>query len=141
MIVVKIVEIIPDRGKEMALEGCLAVKFQFQYVELNVEQLFKFKPVLCLAEYIRVFREVDVVQSLVQVDQVVFFDEPCWEGFLNPAVDGFENVRLYLVDQPGGQVTFFSSSPWSGRWLGNPRVAWHSFRTGPFPGGRCSSCG
>ena len=43
----------------------------------------------------------------MQVDQVVFFDEPCREGFLNPAVDGFENVRLYLVDQPGGQVTFF----------------------------------
>ena len=107
MIVVKIVEIIPDRGKEMALEGCLAVKFQFQYIELNVEQLFKFKPVLCLAEHIRVFREVDVVQSLVQVDQVVFFDEPCREGFLNPAVDSFENIRLYLVDQPGGQVTFF----------------------------------
>ena len=50
---------------------------------------------------------MDVVQSLVQVDQVVFFDEPCREGFLNPAVDSFENVRLYLVDQPGGQVTFF----------------------------------
>lgn len=107
MIVVKIVEIIPDRGKEMALEGCLAVKFQFQYIELNVEQLFKFKPVLCLAEHIRVFREMDVVQGLVQVDQVVFFDEPCREGFLNPAVDSFENIRLYLVDQPGGQVTFF----------------------------------
>ena len=29
MIVVEIVEIIPDRGKEMALEGCFAVKFQF----------------------------------------------------------------------------------------------------------------
>ena len=104
---VKIVEIIPDRGKEMALEGCLAVKFQFQYIELNVEQLFKFKPVLCLAEHIRVFREMDVVQGFVQVDQIVFLDEPCREGFLNPAVIGFENVRLYFVDQPGGQVTFF----------------------------------
>lgn len=107
MIVVEIVEIIPDCGKEMTLEGCLAVEFQFQYVELNVEQLFKFKPVLGLAEHVWVFREMDVVQGLVQVDQVVFFDEPCREGFLNPAVDSFENIRLYLVDQPGGQVTFF----------------------------------
>lgn len=37
----------------------------------------------------------------------MFLDEPCREGFLNPAVDGFENIRLYLVDHPGGQVTFF----------------------------------
>ncbi len=47
------------------------------------------------------------------------FDEPCREGFLNPAMDGFENIRLYFVDQPGGQVAF-SSSPWLGRWLGKP---------------------
>ena len=107
MIVVEIVEIIPDCGKEMTLEGYLAVEFQFQYVELNVEQLFKFKPVLGLAEHVRIFRKMDVVQGLVQVDQVVFFDEPCREGFLNPAVIGFENVRLYFVDQPGGQIVFF----------------------------------
>ena len=50
---------------------------------------------------------MNIVQSLVQVDQVVFFDEPCREGFLNPAIDGFENIRLYFVDQPGGQGAFF----------------------------------
>ena len=26
---------------------------------------------------------------------------------MNPAIDGFENICLYFVDQPGGQVAFF----------------------------------
>ena len=67
MIVIEIVEIIPDSGKKMTLEGRFAIEFQFQYVELDVEQLFKFKPVLGLAEHIRVFREMDVVQGFVQI--------------------------------------------------------------------------
>ena len=50
---------------------------------------------------------MNIVQSLVQVDQIVLFDKPCREGFLYAAVDSFEDICLNLVDYAGGQIAFF----------------------------------
>ena len=91
----------------MAPEGCFPVEFQLEDVQLDIEKFLEFQPVLGLPQIVGRFREMDVVQGLVEVHQIVPFDKPRRKGFRYFPVDGLEDVRLDFGNQLGGQVTLF----------------------------------
>lgn len=107
MVVVEVVEVVAHGAEDVALEGGLAVEFELEDVELDVEEFLEFQPVLGLAQEVRGLGKVDVVEGIVEVDEVVPFDEPCREGFLDAAVEGVEDVGLDLGNELGGEVGLF----------------------------------
>ncbi len=92
------VEVFPHGLEHLSFEIGLPLVFQFEDIELDIEQLLQFEAVLRLAQHLRGFREVDVVERFVQVHEFVLPDEPGGEGFGDFLFDGLENGILNLAD-------------------------------------------